>query len=322
MEFRTQIPVTTAQFTITHQDNIISIGSCFADCTGTFLINNKFNSLNNPFGVIFNPLSIFKLIASGLDNIPLSDPVNSEGIWKDFNFHSQVNGTSEEVLKQAIQERTLHTHEHLRHSKVLIITLGTAWVYRHKKLGFTVANCHKIPAQEFEKILLTPNEIVAAFELIYIKLKAANPNIQIIVTVSPVRHIKDTLVLNSVSKSVLRLAAHFMTTQFSECHYFPAYEALVDDLRDYRFYGNDLIHPTNMAELYVFEMFKQTYFSKETSELCQKWYKISQSIHHQVLTDNKEMHKKHLQKTLLELKELSKYIPLDTEIASIQQALA
>ena len=319
MEFKTTLPVNPASFTITHQDAILSIGSCFADCTGTFLSNNKFNSLGNPFGVIFNPLSIFKLIESTIDNKPLSNTIISEGIWKDFNFHSQLNATSEQELKKIIETKTAQVHSHLQKSKVLIITLGTAWVYKHKKLEFTVANCHKIPAQEFEKILLSTEEIVAGFEFTYKKLKSLNPDIQIIVTVSPVRHIKDTLVLNSVSKSVLRLASHFITTQFKDCHYFPAYEALMDDLRDYRFYASDLIHPTSMAEQYVTELFEQTYFSKETQELCKKWQKLSQNLQHRVLTNNTDMHQKHLEKTLLGLTELSKYLPLQDEIAALQK---
>lgn len=322
MEFRTALPISTAPFSITHHDKIMSIGSCFADCTGTFLTNNKFDSLNNPFGVIFNPLSIFKLIESSIDNKALSSPIVSEGTWKDFNFHSQINSDSERGLKEIITHKTNQTHFYLQTSKVLIITLGTAWVYKHKKLDFTVANCHKIPSQEFEKVLLSTEEVVTAFESTYKKLKATKPDIQIILTVSPVRHIKDTLTLNSVSKSVLRLATHFISTKFKDCHYFPAYEALMDDLRDYRFYGNDLIHPTSMAEQYVLELFEQTYFNSDTRNLCKKWQKLSQSIQHKVLTNNTDMYQKHLEKTLLGLMELSKELPLETEIASIKNQIA
>ncbi len=320
--FRTALQPSPAAFHITHQNPVLSIGSCFADCLGERLHSNKFKVMSNPAGVIFNPLSLFNIINQAIDNQYKPDPVLSQDIWRDYQFHSQIAANSESELINKGKVTITNIHNFLQTTDYLTITLGTAYIYIKNSNRQFVANCHKIPTSQFSKVLLGTEEITEAFTPIYKKLKELRPDLKIIWTVSPVRHIKDTLPLNTVSKSILRLAAHELSENFQDSYYFPSYELLLDDLRDYRFYAEDMLHPNKVAEDYIFDFFSKTYFSTETQELNKDWQNIKLAIDHKPFQAQTGIYKKHLESTLTRLKTLSSKLNLTLEISEIESRLS
>lgn len=229
--FRTEITCPSTR-PINLQDRILTTGSCFADLFGQWLHSNKFQVLVNPFGTNYNPISIHQSLTDALHH-QLNEQlfIEHQGVWHHFHYHSQWSSKNKEDLKASIQKIQQEVKQFLTRSNVLIITYGTAWVYEYKKQNCVVSNCHKIPGKEFDKRLLSVEEVTASFHLLSAELKHLRPDLRIIVTVSPVRHVKDTLVLNSVSKATLRLACHAMAQLHADVAYFPSYEIMMDDLR-------------------------------------------------------------------------------------------
>ncbi|MBK5279384.1 MAG: GSCFA domain-containing protein, partial [Bacteroidia bacterium] len=260
-EFRTELHLKGADNKISLHHPVFTIGSCFADSIGQKLKVSKFLVSPNPFGTLYNPLSIHKLLLHSVRNQTLDEHayLQNMGITFNYDIHSAFSDKSKNVLEKKINEAIERAHLLLKNSKYLILTYGTAWVYERLDNHQIVANCHKMPSQQFKKILLTQKKILESFDETYQALKKINPEIRIILTVSPVRHLKDTIELNSVSKSVLRLTCHTLTELYSDVEYFPAYEILLDDLRDYRFYTSDLIHPTTDAVDYIWKKFSSRY---------------------------------------------------------------
>lgn len=294
---------------IHHGSAIVTAGSCFSDNIGQKLSESKFKTLVNPLGVCYNPLSIHKCLLMDRPDEDLF--VESQGLWRHFDFHSKFSATSKEELRKILEDQLSDVRSFLLSSDTIMLTYGTAWVYRHKASGKIVSNCHKRPQSEFEKVLLTPRQIVESFET----LKSLHKNI--VVTLSPVRHIKDTLELNAVSKSVVRYAIH----DLKDVDYFPAYEILIDDLRDYRFYEADMIHPSDVAIEYIWEKFGERYFSGETRELNVKWGKVRRSLGHRVFNEGTEQHKAFLKGVLKELEGLSSKLNVEKEIEKVKGAL-
>jgi hypothetical protein len=194
-----------------------------------------------------------------------------------------------------------------------MITYGTAWVYQRQDTGEIVSNCHKMPAAAFAKSLLTQKQILASFDAFYRHLKAMNPVIKLVLTVSPVRHLKDTLALNSVSKSLLRLCCHTITEQYPGVDYFPAYEIMMDDLRDYRFYKSDMIHPSADAEDYIWERFLECYASASLREFIAKWQVIQSALKHKPFHPGSSGHQIFLQQTVQQLEALSHLVDVEKE---------
>lgn len=323
-QFRTTFTIPPAPFQIRLQTSILSIGSCFAHAMGQRLQQNKFTALVNPFGVIFNPLSVFKLLEASLNNtIPGGDDSLTEhqGIWYHYDVHSDFWADEKETLGKKIQTSLSSTLHFLKTTKVLILTFGTAYGYFLKKNNTIVANCHKVPQKFFEKRLLNIDEIVAGCSGLYKKLKELNPDLRIIVTVSPVRHIKDTVPLNQVSKSILRVACHQITQELPDVTYFPAYELLLDDLRDYRFFEADMIHPTPVAENYVWDKFVQCFMDADTQDFMKQWRKIIQGLSHRSFHPESEAHQKFLKKLLEQLKHYVGKIDVQEEIKQVGSQL-
>ncbi|MDP5120068.1 MAG: GSCFA domain-containing protein, partial [Spirosomaceae bacterium] len=251
MKFRTEIEPVNPGFEINLHDGIMTVGSCFSEIIGNKLSENKLNCLSNPFGTVFNPLSIFKLLHQSLSKQPLDQDLfteNNDDYWNHFDFHSKFSADSRQNLEHELSSIYDSVFQVLSSAKVLIITLGTANVYELKSNNQVVANCHKQPQKLFNRRLLTLKEIQDDFQQFYDLLQVANNKIKIILTVSPVRHTRDGLNNNSVSKSILRTACHLIQQDNADVGYFPSYEIMMDDLRDYRFYKSDLIHPNEMAE--------------------------------------------------------------------------
>jgi hypothetical protein len=321
--FRTELTLSPSPNAISHQTPVLTTGSCFAQAIGSRLQRGKFKALTNPFGVIFNPLSVFRLLQYSIrQELPAEHTyLERQGIHLNYDLHSDFSSPDKVALQEKIRLTIAQCHKFLKESRYLILTLGTAIVYERQDNGETVANCHKMPASTFSKKLLSAAEITDAFQHIYKELKQFNPELKIIVTVSPVRHIKDTLELNTVSKSTLRLVTHELQKQYAEVEYFPSYEIMLDDLRDYRFYHRDMLHPTEQAEDYIWERFGTCYFRQETQDLLKRWEKLRQAVNHRPFHPESEVHQHFLKKTIQQLETLAEQIDVSKEIETLKQQL-
>jgi hypothetical protein len=313
--FRTEINITRQPF-IDHRSKLITVGSCFADHLGDILASNKFKVLVNPFGVAYNPISIHRVINNVLANQGLSPDlfVERDGIWSHFDYHSRWSSPSREKLETKLKAASSETGIWLRTTNVLLITYGTAWVYEHKPSYKIVSNCHKVSSSSFDRRLLTPQEITTDFATMYEQIKKINPQAKVVLTVSPVRHVRDTLEGNQVSKSTVRLACHEIISRFPDVIYFPAYEMLLDDLRDYRFYASDLIHPSAVAQEYIWEKFKAAYVTDGAQTLINRWSPIRKAIDHRTFQPESASHQKFVNETLLKLKDISVDLDVSHEI--------
>lgn len=324
MIFRTEIELKPTSFKIGIGSKIITIGSCFSEVIGNQLSENKIECLCNPYGTIFNPASIFKLINHSLQNQAVFKHLflETDGIWQHYDFHSKFFAKTKEELEQTLNNTHQNVSQFLKKANVLIITLGSAWVHQLKENSQIVSNCHKSPGNLFKKELLTIKEILMRFQTMYEALKLQNPKLKVILTVSPVRHTKETLTLNSVSKSILRIACHELEQEFEDVHYFPSYEIMIDDLRDYRFYGEDLIHPNSLAEKYIFEKFGEVYFDETYSNFLKEWKQIKTSLSHRPLHEKSINHRIFLEKLLEKLIQISEKVEVQEEIKKIRAKLA
>ena len=321
--FRTVLNAGVSTHTISLSDKILTLGSCFADAIGSRLIRSKVQTLANPFGVLYNPHSIHRLLQYAVFNEPVPDHtfLKHHDIYLNYDFHSELSALQKEALQHTLCNMIGSTHHFLKDAQWLFITYGTAWVYERADTGEVVANCHKQPASQFQKSLLTHEQIIQSFDTIYKSLKEFNPYIRIILTVSPVRHIKDTLELNSVSKSILRVACHSLQETYNDVEYFPAYELQLDDLRDYRFYKADMIHPSHEAEDYIWEQFAFRYFDAPLKDFLDKWKTIQQALAHKPFHPTSDAHQKFLKDTLKKLEELKSRVNVDEEIAFVKAQL-
>lgn len=318
--FRTELPDIPSKIKINLQNSILLMGSCFSDNIGEILLANKFDALPNPFGVVYNPISIFNLLENSLlkKNYQDNSFVQQHEIWYNYHIHSEISGLTKEDLNEKIMEKSTILAKHLESKQAtLILTFGTAFVYSLKENNEIVANCHKISSHFFEKQLLSTEQIIKAFEKLYNILPK---DLHIILTVSPVRHIKDTIPLNSVSKAVLRLSCHQLAEQFSNVSYFPAFEYVIDDLRDYRFYEADMLHPNKQAIDYVFAKFSDTYFDTFTQVFLGKWEKIYKSLQHKPFYAQTKAHQIFLKKLLSALTSI-KEVDVSAEIAAVEKQL-
>jgi hypothetical protein len=318
--FRTIVSPSSSQHKISLKNGVFTTGSCFADAIGSRLANSKFNVHVNPFGTTYNPVSIHKGILYALKNeLPINHTyLIREDIHLNYDFHSSFSALERSVLTDSISNAVGSSHYFLRSADRILITYGTAWIYSRNDSGELVNNCHKIAASNFTKRLLSEKEIVESFDTLYAEAKKFNPSLKFILTLSPVRHIKDTLELNSVSKAVLRSACHTIATTNSDVDYFPAFEIMLDDLRDYRFFKSDMLHPTGEAEDYIWENFINTYFDKDTTNFVKEWSSIQSSLSHKPFHPQSQSHQKFLKQTLTKLDELKSKINVDSEIAAVQ----
>lgn len=318
--FRTIVSPTPAPFKMGVSDPIFTIGSCFADTIGSKLHNHKLPSLANPFGTIYNPHSIHKVLLYSLTGEFLSSDtfVENQGICLNFDFHSSVSSLDQALLKNSIGGLLTQSRAHLLKARWILITYGTASVYSRNENGEIVANCHKLPGSLFSKSMMTTEAIVDSFDRFYGALRELNPAVHIILTVSPVRHIKDTLEVNSVSKSILRTACDIIQTRHDNVMYFPAFEIMMDDLRDYRFYKSDLIHPSDVAEEYIWNAFGRTYFDPDLRNFILQWKEIRQALAHRPFHPNTRGHLKFLNDTLKKLGQLSKQVNVDSEVSDLR----
>lgn len=288
------------------------------------MLENKMDILINPFGTLFHPIPICQLIDAALDDRYLPENLFLERDGMHFHYwaHSQVTGHSFEELRGRLTGERFLTKEYLLSSNYLILTLGTAWLYQMADSSEPVANCHKQPNKLFSKRLTGLEEMSSHLHQVFKKLKEKNPHLEIILTLSPVRHIKDGIPENQMSKSLLRVLCGEFANQYEQVHYFPSYEIMVDELREYRFYKPDLIHPTLQAEDYIWEKWKGSLFTKETQSLFDQISKVNLELAHRPLNPKSAAHQKFLLNLKEKLERLSSQFDFSKELESVNTTLS
>lgn len=315
MNLRTILAFPPYAFKIDHTSQVLTLGSCFSEVVGQFLTERKFQVLNNPFGTVYNPVSLLHLVEMGLGVRALNENkwVERDGLIFHMDVHSHFWGCSRGEFLDKWNEACHAFQKAWSQMDLLVLTLGTAWVYT--KDSQVVNNCQKVPASHFEKRRLTVEEQLSALRTL-VGLRPGNS--QVLISVSPVRHIKDGLAENSLSKALLRVSATELCDSEGKVHYFPAYEAMMDDLRDYRFYKEDLIHPTDVAEGYICEAFMQQLVSSGARERAEAWQKVRTALKHRPLQEGTAAHRTFLENLLQKIETFRPHFDVSTEWAEVQ----
>jgi len=314
MEFFLPFQIRSFTFKISYRDKILFIGSCFSDEIGNKMTDFKFDVLQNPNGILYDPISITDSLFSYIENKPFDEENLFElnGLWHSWKHHSVFSAVSKKEVLERINSSINEAHLFLKEAKILIITFGTAFNYQLKKNFNNVANCHKAPSGFFIKTLLPIEEIKPNLLSVISALELFNPELKIIFTVSPVKHVKDGLEENNRSKARLIEAAHAVAEEKENVFYFPAYELVNDVLRDYRFYKKDLVHPNEMAIDFVFENFSDALFDKSTKEIRKEIEKILSAVNHKPFLKESEAHQKFVASQIQNIKRIeSKYPFID-----------
>ena len=295
MTFQTSIPIQKSDFLINYSSKLVSFGSCFAENMSDKFDYFKFQNTTNPFGIIFNPISLEKIILRSLHKkyFTENDIFYHNEAWNCFEVHSELSNPNNKTeflttLNQLIDTTNVHI-EKLTHC---LITLGTSWVYKHIESDEIVANCHKVPQKYFVKKLLSVSEIEGSLKNIISEIRSINPNAKFVFTVSPVRHSKDGFVENNVSKSHLITALYHFLSNATSSIYFPSYEIMMDELRDYRFYAEDMLHPNQTAIDYIWMRFSENFINENEFETMQHVSEIQKSLSHRPFNPNSESHLK------------------------------
>ncbi len=310
MDFRTIIEPAKSLHSLTHKSGILMMGSCFTENIGEKLQNLKFQIDVNPFGALFNPISVAKGLERIFDGKPFEENelFNYNDCWHSFSHHSRFSMPNKTDCLKRINERFTYTSEKIKNTDCLILTFGTAFTFYKIEDNEPVSNCHKLPAKNFNRKLLDVESIVAVYKKLFENLKKSNSNLKIILTISPVRHLSNGAHENQISKSILLLAVNELC-QLGYAEYFPAYEIVLDDLRDYRFYKPDMMHPSEEAVSYIFEKFSESYFTEETKQLNSEIESILNVCNHKPFNSKSESFKKFCQQTLEKISSLHKCSP-------------
>ena len=296
MKLQTQISLKKeTRNTIDYNSKVLLLGSCFSENIGDKLSYYKFQSLQNPFGILFHPKAIENLITNAINEKEYSekDLTFQNERWHCFDAHSSLSAADKNELLNNLNSTVSSTKKQLEEATHIVITLGTSWVYRFIETDKIVANCHKIPQKKFLKELLSVDEISESLEAILVLLKSINKNIQILFTVSPVRHLKDGFIENTQSKAHLISAIHNILNG-GYAFYFPSYEIMMDELRDYRFYAEDMIHPNKTAINYIWEKFVASWFSEDTLLTMKDVDVIQKGLSHRPFNENSVQHQQFL----------------------------
>jgi hypothetical protein len=282
MEFRTPVNIQKFPFSISHQTPTLGIGSCFVENIGQKLESSKFSIFSNPFGIVYNPSSIVETLAylSGNQGFDEKNIFQQGEFWHSFSHHGSFSKMSKNETLDTIHLSLEKGRIFFKKTNRLIITLGTSSVFTHLESGKIVANCHKVPQQNFGKSFLNPNDIFTQFSDILKKIKSQNADLEVIMTLSPIRHLREGLVENQRSKAILLVAIAELCEKLDFVHYFPAYEIMMDELRDYRFYAQDMTHPTPQSLDFIWEKFQNAFFDSETKDLTNKIERIVKASEH------------------------------------------
>lgn len=315
MQFRTQIPISKTNNPIDYNSKIISIGSCFAENMAEKFDYFKFQNETNPFGIIFNSVSIEKIISRIIKKefYTEKDVFFYNERWHSYEVHSDLSNSDRQELLETLNKAISETYKNLKEATHIIITYGTSWIYRNTESDQIVANCHKVPQKQFSKELLSVEVIQKSIQNTIDLIQVLNPDINFIFTVSPVRHIKDGFAENQLSKSHLFAGLHQVlkthNSEFITHNYFPSYEIMMDELRDYRFYAEDMLHPNQVAIDYIWHKFSENYISEDSISTMQEVSEIQKSLRHRSFNPDSEQHQKFLAK-------------LQQKISSIQEKWA
>ncbi|MDO5665221.1 MAG: GSCFA domain-containing protein [Bacteroidia bacterium] len=304
MDFRTQVIIPKSNFSIDHSTKMMLLGSCFSENIGVKLLRNKFQVKVNPFGIVYNPLSVASVVKRVLsnNNFDETDLVFHNDVYQSFLHHGVFSHPDKSICLKNISESFVNAAEFIRKTDIFLITFGTAYVYKLKSTEEIVGNCHKFPSDTFTRERLSVEEIVDEWEEIIKTVLSINPDTKFIFTISPIRHWKDGAHENQISKSILHLAIDNLQKKFAlSLSYFPAFEILLDELRDYRFFADDMMHPSSVAIDYIWERFCETYFSEKTIIINSEWERISQSLNHRPLNEQTENYHRFLEQTLQKL---------------------
>lgn len=324
MQWTTSFEIPPHPKPISHTDKILSLGSCFAETMGKRMQELKMDILINPFGTLFHPIPICQLIEAALEDhyLPENMFLERDGMHFHYWAHSQVMGYSFEELRGRLTGERFLTKEYLLSSNYLILTLGTAWLYELAESSEPVANCHKQPGKLFSKRLTGLDEMSNQLARVFQKLQEKNPHLQIILTLSPVRHIKDGIPENQLSKSLLRVLCGEFANDYEQVHYFPSYEIMVDELREYRFYKPDLIHPSLQAEDYIWSKWQNSLFTEESQGLFEKIKSVKLELAHRPLNPKSIAHQKFLQNLKEKLERLNSQIDFSKELETVTHTLS
>ncbi|WP_313114168.1 GSCFA domain-containing protein [Aequorivita sediminis] len=327
MKLQTEIPLTPEENQMDYSSKILLLGSCFSENIGAKFDYFKFQNIQNPFGVIFNVVSLEKLVMRAIENNLFSeeDIFHHNGIWKCFEVHSELNSLNKVEYLKNLNAALQKLRSAVLNSTHIIITLGTSYVYRYvgdssfniKTDSDTlakhqiVANCHKLPQKNFKKELLSIEEITERIQKILNKISEVNPKTIVLFTVSPVRHIKDGFAENTLSKAHLISAIHqSLSSQIqSKSFYFPSFEIMMDELRDYRFYAEDMLHPNKTAINIIWQKFSKVWISLETQSLQAEIARIQSGLLHKPFNADSEEHLQFLEKLQQKISSVKEQFP-------------
>lgn len=312
MNFTTQVPIAKSQNPIDYHSKVLLMGSCFSENIGNKFSYFKFQNIVNPFGIIFNPVSIEKLISRAVKNqyFTKADIFFHNERWHCYEVHSDLSQENKEVFLSSLNAILETTKSQITESTHVIITYGTSWVYRNKTSGEIVANCHKVPQCEFEKEILSVETIEKSIQSTIDLFRKINPDCHVVFTISPVRHIKDGFVENQRSKAHLITAIqNVVAMNLAKCHYFPSYEIQMDELRDYRFYAEDMLHPNQVAIDYIWERFMQTAIAENCYSVMEEVSSIQKGLAHRPFNPHSESHRKFARNLQEKISFLQKSVP-------------
>jgi len=308
---QTKVIIPDPPVTISYKSRCLFMGSCFSDYIGTIMAGYKFRLLMNPFGTLFNPASI----AGNLENLvngkiyKAADLNFHDGLWLSFDHYTGFSNSDPAACLAGINRSVSHASEWLRDCDFLILTFGTAWIYRYKESGKIVANCHKIPQAAFLREFMEPTAIIEQYHRIINLLRQYNPKLKLIFTLSPVRHWSDGAVNNQLSKAVLHFSIHEILKRHEQAWYFPSYEIFMDELRDYRFYASDMLHPSEQGARYVWERFRDSWVDAPSRQILAEVEGILKATGHRPVNPGSEAHRKFRQNILKKTAQLVQKYP-------------
>ena len=310
-KFHTKVAIAESPVKITYSRKCLFMGSCFSDYIGEIMAAYKFRIMLNPFGTLFNPASIaenLQLLIKGKE-FTYEDLNEHNGLWFSFSHYTGFSDPDRNTCLANINIATGTAIEWLKSCEYLVLTFGTAWVYKYNRTGRLVANCHKLTASAFTRSLMNPAEIIAGFNDLILALRKYNPHIRVIFTLSPVRHWADGAVNNQLSKAILHYSIQEILKNHEGIYYFPSYEIFMDELRDYRFYAEDMLHPSDQGARYVWERFSDTWIDDTSKKIIQEVSAILKAAGHRPLNAETFAHKKFRQDTLQKIEQLVKIYP-------------
>jgi hypothetical protein len=332
MKFHYEFAVQKLNNPIAHQHKLMLVGSCFTENIGDKLRRMKFSVLENPAGILFNPVSVSQTITNCIENklVTESDIFQYNEAWHSWDHHSRFSNFHVHDCLNSINQSTAEAHAYLKEADFLVLTLGSAWVYElsdkaiGNKVGSVAANNHKAPADWFSKRLLTVEQTLVVLDNLLHRLFRFNPKLNIVFTISPVRHLREGVIENNRSKAVLIQAVHHLVDKFSKLYYFPAYELVIDDLRDYRFYAEDLVHPNYHATQYVWEKLIGACMTESTQALMKEIAEINLAYQHKPFNPHSQQHLQFLNNYLEKTRALSiqfPYLNFEKELAYFETGI-